>query len=104
MCQADEYLLVLVAHKFEYNFHCKVGNVFFPVICINILYWHHISEAEENFIHCITLNTVFYRIHALPQIDAPSKNFWIMYLKSVDQIYLSSLFNDLLNAVLTICW
>ena len=30
-------------------------------------------------------------------------NIWITYLKSVDQIYLSKLFNDLLNAVLTIC-
>ena len=38
-------------------------------------------------INTFSLN-VFIQIHAPPQIDAPPKNFWIMYLKSVSQSYL----------------
>ena len=52
--------------------------------------------------HKVNRNTVFIRIHAPPQIDAPPK-FFDHAPESVSQSYLSTLFNNLLNAVLMIC-
>ena len=47
--------------------------------------------------------TVFYRIHAPPQIDAPPKFFDHVPEDSSSKIYRTTLFNDRFNAVLTIC-
>ena len=48
------------------------------------------------------LYTVFYRIHAPPQIDAPP-NFWIVPEDSSLKIYMTTLFNDQFNSVSMIC-
>ena len=51
--------------------------------------------------HEIT-HTVFCRIHAPPQIDAPPKFLDHVREVSSSKIYMTTLFNDWLNAVLTI--
>ena len=48
-------------------------------------------------------HTVFYRIHTPPQIDAYPKFSDHVPEDSSPKIYMTTLFNDRLNAVLTIC-
>ena len=47
--------------------------------------------------------TVFCRIHAPPQKDAPPKFLDNVPEVSSSKIYMTTLFNDWLNTVLTIC-
>ena len=49
--------------------------------------------------------TVFYRIHAPPQIDAPPPPKFLDHIPEVSspKIYMTTLFNDRFNALLTIC-